>query len=503
MDKDNPIQPLDPQVNEILQVSWRRYAQLDQKATTLERKSNQGGIWVAVLGLLFVLLAVIFDIYSVSIPDTSALVVRGLFIVTPIVVAILAAYSGRSRGITERQLMRGGAEEILRSIYLFRTVLKNQPQRRDWMGGRLVAIQRQLSQALGRELSLVPYDGEIPPQQFFVEDNSDTGFFDLSTEDYVKYRLENQLAWYIHKADRYQGRRTRWIFSILLAGGAGALMIAFGGPLVTWAALIASAAFIQSGWRELTRLDTQNQKDNRVITELIDIYEKWKQHTEEPGKLESLADVVQATEMILWFRQTAYLQAVSKSMLYLESELFVQQSIAQESTGLILTAPEVGVAYQDLFAESVEGEAPLSDAQEEAQAVFAGMGVRTFETYNGAIASLKFREKQEVSSGEEELDLEDTEEEAELEEQREASTEADVLLEDHLEEDIVSVTDEHEHENEEVLTEIPDIEDDQIEMDYTAYVLRELEDITEKYADVSFNRGTEMHLINQVLARFK
>jgi hypothetical protein len=102
MDKDGEVAQAESRVIEILQVAWRRYAQLALRAQSLDRRTRWGGIWIALLGLIFVALAYIFDIYSPTIPDISAIVIRGLFIVTPIIVAILAAYRGRSSGISGR-----------------------------------------------------------------------------------------------------------------------------------------------------------------------------------------------------------------------------------------------------------------------------------------------------------------------------------------------------------------------------------------------------------------
>ena len=41
------------------------------------------------------------------------------------------------------------------------------------------------------------------------------------------------------------------------------------------------------------------------------------------------------------------------------------------------------------------------------------------------------------------------------------------------------------------------------EPDYTDFVLRVLEDITEEYHDIAINRETEMQTINQLLGRFQ
>ena len=57
MDKDSEDAQAESRVIEILQVAWRRYAQLALRAQSLDRRTRWGGIWIALVGLVFVALA--------------------------------------------------------------------------------------------------------------------------------------------------------------------------------------------------------------------------------------------------------------------------------------------------------------------------------------------------------------------------------------------------------------------------------------------------------------
>ena len=166
--------------------------------------------------------------------------------------------------------------------------------------------------------------------------------------------------------------------------------------MTTWAGLIASLAFIQHGWKEQTKLDSQLLRANKVIAELIEIYENWKNQVDDDDDYKILVDVVQATEQVLWSFQSGYNQTAQRSMLDFKSEQFVAQEISEAIGAAVVYVPTIGVNFVDEPSGAVGSEGvSISDEYESELREGRGTGVRTFETYNGAITSFEKIEAEE------------------------------------------------------------------------------------------------------------
>ena len=189
-------------------------------------------------------------------PALLGLSFRILLIATPLIGSAMAAFTKSFYSSGDWLIMRAGAEEVLKEIYFFRTILKKIPNRRAYLEKRLSEIQRQLYRSMGGELVLEPYEGETVHSRYYPDDpSSDLGFEDLSGEDYFKYRVENQLAWHRRKVRIHQATRIKLQVIILASGGAGAFLAALGGGFSLWVALTASLTAAFLGWQELRNID--------------------------------------------------------------------------------------------------------------------------------------------------------------------------------------------------------------------------------------------------------
>jgi len=213
----------------ILNIAWTRYAQLDSAAAKLSRPHYRLRKWIAILGVLAALFAVLTETYPETFPEVGKVILKILLIISPILASVLAAFFNKFYGTGAWLTMRAGAEEIKKEIYIFRTVLKDEPKRRSWLEKRLASVQRQVYRGLGGEMVLERYTGPIPPYYDPESPESDPGFQDLNGDDYFTFRLQDQLAWHIRKVNRIQSERTRLQWYILIAGGAGSFLAAMGG----------------------------------------------------------------------------------------------------------------------------------------------------------------------------------------------------------------------------------------------------------------------------------
>lgn len=302
----------------ILEVAWTRFSQLDAKSEVLDDTFHRLRRAVAILGVVATLLAIISDAYSDWLVENNlalvALILKFFLVLTPIVGSVIAAYSNKFHSGANWLAMRAGAEEILKEIYMFRTIMQKTPDRRRWLESRLATIQRQVYKSQGGELILKPYAGQIPPYYNPDSPDSDPGFRDLNGEEYFRYRLQDQLAWHIKRVNEFQKERTRRQLVILAAGGAGALLAGIGGSLTIFVALTASIAAAYVGWDELRNLDTKVKNYSKVIMELMILYDHWTNLSEAERSEAEFYQLVQSTEDILWSQNVEYIKAMQEAL---------------------------------------------------------------------------------------------------------------------------------------------------------------------------------------------
>ncbi len=300
----------------ILESAWRKFAQLDAASVQRSNAHIRLRWWIATFGVLATLFAILSAIYPDTFPQVGELLLRGLLISSPIIASALAAYASKFFASGDWLIARAGAEETLKEIYYFRTVLQNEGNRRSWLQERLSEIQRTVYHGMNGEMALEPYQGSLPPLPRFdpKRPTSDPGFGDLSGDGYFKFRLENELNWHVKKVNQKQRERVRMQVLILLSGAAGAFLAAVGGPITIWVAFTASLTTTFLGWQELKNLDAVVRNYSKVILELNIIADHWKNLQDEERTQTEFFKMVEATEDVLWSRNTEYIKAMQEAL---------------------------------------------------------------------------------------------------------------------------------------------------------------------------------------------
>jgi hypothetical protein len=283
--------------------------------------------WIAVFGVLSTLFAILTVIYPSNFPAIGGLVLRVLFISSPIMASALAAFTNYVFSSGDWLITRAGAEEVLKEIYKFRTILKNTPTRRAWLEKKLNGIQRSVYRGMNGELVMESYKGVIPPPSRFNpnDPNSDAGFNDLTGEEYFKYRLDNQLTWHVKKVNQKQKERIRLQLIIIGSGVTGAIFAALGGGFTLWVALAASLTTTFIGWQELRNLDVVVRNYSKVIMELTILSDHWLNLEEGERTQTEFYKMVNDTEEILWSRNVEYIKAMQEALK--ESDLEEEASL--------------------------------------------------------------------------------------------------------------------------------------------------------------------------------
>ena len=296
----------------ILKVAWSRYAQLDAASERLERPHYGLRKWIAILGVLATIFAVLTANYPDTFLATGKLILKILLIAAPITASLLALIYNKFHGGGGFLILRAGAEEIQKEIYLFRTVLKDNPKKRVWLEQRLSKIQRQVYRGMGGEMILEEYKGQIPPYYYPDSPESDPGFAPLTGDEYFVFRLQDQLAWHIRKNNKIQKERVRLQWLIGIAGALGAAFAAFDIYLFVTITAAFASAFI--GWQELRNLDNTLKNYSKVILELTLIYDHWTNLEAEERTEVEFHKMVKGTEDVLWSQNQEYIRSMQDAI---------------------------------------------------------------------------------------------------------------------------------------------------------------------------------------------
>jgi hypothetical protein len=314
--------------------------------------------WVILLGVLATLFAILTEVYPENWPPFGNEAIKVLLVIVPIASSIVAAYSNKFFGKGEWLVMRAGAEEIKKEIYIYRTILKNDPNRRAWMEQRLADILRSVHRSMGGEFLMEPYQGSVPPRYDPNDPDDDEGFANLSGDQYCQFRLLDQLTWHNKKALHYNRERRRLQALILASGGAGTLLAAlpwsgFG----LWVALTSSIAAGFLSWQQMRNLDSIIKNFSKVVIELTIIHSHWKNLTNFERTEAEFFKIVFHTENILWSQNSEYVKSMQAA---------ITESSFEKGSGVIDRAMQASMDAQesaDTSAEEGASDVPIPEAQ--------------------------------------------------------------------------------------------------------------------------------------------
>ncbi|HSL31566.1 MAG TPA: SLATT domain-containing protein [Anaerolineales bacterium] len=347
-----------PKTAPILDVAWKRVAILDDMSKRRSAAHHRIRRWIAILGVLATLLAILTHILpnlalSLPYPNVASVIIKGLFIATPAIASGLAAFASKKYSNGDWLITRAGAEEIQKEIYFFRTILQKKKSRREYLEKRLAEIQRQVYRGLNGEFSFEKYDGQVPPNYYPDDPNSDPGFADLTGEEYFNYRLQDQLKWHNKEILEYKTERDRLTVLILLAGVLGTILAAVSAGNPTWGIWVAFTASITAaliGWQELRNIDVIVRNYSKVVLELTILQDHWVNLEPEERTTAEFYKMVRGCEEVLWAQNTEYIKSMQEALrdASLDEEASLVNRTIQES---VESAKRTKKAMQDSLLE--------------------------------------------------------------------------------------------------------------------------------------------------------
>lgn len=296
-----------------LETAWQRYAQLETNGATASRKYlilRGSSITLSVVATLLAILISQIDGGASPIGE----VLRACLILVPIVIAVILVFANKLQQGQYWQVLRTGAEEIKKEIYLYRTLLQGQATRHQWLLDRVTAIQRQVIERVGGNLELAPYTDNIPPDDSPEAQNGDPGLSDLLADDYLYYRLQGQLKWHSQEFERLYATRTSLQIGIFALAGLSAFVAGLADSLEIWIALTTSFGTALSLWQEVSRLDSAVNNYNQLILELNLISDRWQSLSQEERTGEEFFKLVIATEKVLWSQHNQHITQMRQAV---------------------------------------------------------------------------------------------------------------------------------------------------------------------------------------------
>lgn len=271
--------------------AWRRCGELRAAAERAQRREvslQASFIAVSFSAALVAILCAAGDLLLEE--SLEQQVAEGALVSLLILGSIVLPFATRARDCDAALLLRSGATEIERSIFLFATLMQGHEGRETWLSERVKAIRRRVFERLGHELTPRPL--ERAPT---AEDLGDG----LTAEEFLARRLEVQLDRQAGRARHLERTGLRLQIAIFAALGAALLAAAIGGPATLLAAIGSAGALSLFGWSALRRLATEAGRRREVAFALGQIRDHWRSLPAPEQTGERFMRLVSATEQIL------------------------------------------------------------------------------------------------------------------------------------------------------------------------------------------------------------
>jgi hypothetical protein len=329
----------------VIELAWRRQTELSKNSTSKRDEYYSLRKWITYLGVAAVLFAILYDTFHEVVPGWASWILRIFLIATPIVSSAIAAFGKQFQQGKQYLALRGAAEEIKKEIFLYRTILKNEPNRYKILNDRLAKIQRTMFQSINGELVLKPYNGPIPPYYDPNDPNSDPGITDLSGDEYFTFRVKDQLDWHTRRINERHAQRRNIQIWILIFGGLGAFLAAIGDGFAVWVALTAAITSAFVGWEEIRGLDETIANYSRVVLELNIICDRWLTLHNHEKTDEEFFKMVKETEEVMRAQHSKWMKSMQENFAEAEGEE------AELVEGIIQKARETDQEMQEKIAE--------------------------------------------------------------------------------------------------------------------------------------------------------
>lgn len=202
----------------------------------------------------------------------------------------------------------------------------------------------------------------------------DDGFSDLTADQYVRWRIEDQFDYYRSKAKKLAQELQRFQWAVYIFGGLGTLLAAT--ELQIWVAVTSAVVAALGSFLEFKRVETNLIACNLAASDLYDIRTWWRALPESSKQLSANKEtLVKSAEAVIQGENASWLSEMREAL----SEIYSDKDAEGEGQGqrAIAVLPEN-------FTQVSESASSASAAFD---AVVKGQGGSGFSTMREAIAT--------------------------------------------------------------------------------------------------------------------
>lgn len=326
-----------PPLNEILLADiWRAFVIYDRSAINAQKRFLFLRLWILRLSVVVTCIAVFHSQFpDILVINTSFLVqlipdfpktidILQIFVILiPISVSILLAGAVKfDRGINWI-LLRVSAEIIKQEIYQYRTQVGdyNDKNIRDIkfaqeiqnINERLMKTQVNQSGLAWNKIKTHDKSSLLKTIHEAIGDKDKDPFSGLTAEQYLEYRLLDQLAWYRKKTLELEKKWQLWQWLIYILGGVGTFLAAIKRDV--WIAVTNTIAASSLSFLEFRQFDSTLIGYNQTAMNLQNILYWWNALTPEarndPKNMEKL---VESSERVIRSETTGWVQEMKDAM---------------------------------------------------------------------------------------------------------------------------------------------------------------------------------------------
>jgi hypothetical protein len=278
----------------LLTDAWQQFANFDSAASEKSRgfrRMRQLILWVGVIAVTFAVIS------SAATPANIGAFYSGLFagaaldswvfftdgalhviaLTVPIVSSVLLAGANRFYPGEDWLALRGGAEDIKKEIFRYRSQVPpyHEQDRTEKLAEVVAETGNKAMRDNVKKQDFKPYEGQLPPPNALAE--GDDGFTLLTGETYLNTRLLDQLGFYQNRINRLYRDIRRWQWIIYASGGVGTLL-----GLLGLDAFIAIATSIGAGlasYLEMIQAEDTLRGYNETAQILRGIQAEWLSQT--------------------------------------------------------------------------------------------------------------------------------------------------------------------------------------------------------------------------------
>ena len=253
---------------------------------------------------------------------------RYVIILIPIVITILVAAANRFNAGAKWLVLRGTAEAIKQEIFRYRAraeiyspdqcgMSMEKKPREVKLAEKLQVLNSQSMQTEISQSALKIYNKVLPPQWSTAP--NDDGFTPMTPEQYLAYRLEDQLDYYMCKTNKLDVKLRKLQWMIYIIGGIGTLLAALG--LELWIAFTGALVTALGTYLEYQKIEEGLLKYNQAATDLANVRSWWVSlPAVEQEKQANIDYLVGQSERILHNEFSGWAEEMQTTMVELEAD---------------------------------------------------------------------------------------------------------------------------------------------------------------------------------------